>query len=120
LLGDKVFGLLVAHITGLPVPRSTVINRRVAPFTFGRLTGSTEVWMRTSPHEQVPGKFTTTRGWSDPFKILAKEDPDGKMLASIIAQDSVKSEYSGAVIVTIGGDVLIEGKSGEGESFMRG
>jgi hypothetical protein len=39
-IGDKVFGLLVAHLVGLLVPRTTVINRRVAPFTFGQPTGS--------------------------------------------------------------------------------
>jgi hypothetical protein len=36
LLGDKAFGLLVADLHGLPVPATTVVGRRVAPFRFGR------------------------------------------------------------------------------------
>ena len=37
-LGDKAYGLLMADLVGLPVPRTTVIARRVAPFSFGRPT----------------------------------------------------------------------------------
>ena len=59
MLGDKTYGLLLAHTGGLPVPHTTVLNRRVAPFSFGRPTGNTEVWIRTSPKEQIPGKFTS-------------------------------------------------------------
>src|SRR5262249_28313150 len=33
LIGDKTFGLLIAHVMGLPVPRATCISRRIAPFT---------------------------------------------------------------------------------------
>jgi len=62
MIGDKAYGLLIAQLAGLPVPRTIVINRRIAPFSFGRPTGSSEVWTRTCPHEQVPGKFTTTKG----------------------------------------------------------
>src|SRR5262249_54742581 len=76
MIGDKVVGLLVAHHIGLPVPRATVISRRVAPFTFGQPTGTSEIWFRTAPAEQVPGRYTTKRGWTDPFRILASEDPE--------------------------------------------
>jgi hypothetical protein len=48
-IGDKVFGLLVAEEIGLPVPRTTVFSRRVAPFSFGIPTGSCEVWMMRRP-----------------------------------------------------------------------
>lgn len=120
LIGDKVFGLLVAHHLGLPVPRTTVINRRVAPFSFGRSTGCHETWIRTAPLEQIPGKFTTHRGWIDPYAIMATEDPNGDAICSVLAQNGVKSEYSGALIVAADGHVIIEGKAGEGESLMLG
>lgn len=120
MIGDKVFGLLVAHHAGLPVPRSNVVHRRLAPFTFGIETGRSETWLRTSPYEQVPGKYTTTSSWTDPFKLMANEDPGGDVLPAIIAQAAVPTEYSGAAIETASGELIIEGKSGEGESFMRG
>ena len=63
-IGDKVFGLLVAEEIGLPVPRTTVFGRRVAPFSFGIPTGSCEVWTRTAPKEPEPGRYTTQKGWT--------------------------------------------------------
>ncbi len=120
LIGDKVYGLLVGHIAGLPVPRTTVIPRRVAPFTFGSVTGSAEHWIRTSPFAQVPGKYTTARGWQDPFLLVQNEDPDGAALASVLAQQSVTAEYSGAAIEASDGELIIEGAKGTGEGFMQG
>lgn len=120
MIGDKVFGLLVAHHIGLPVPRTTVINRRVAPFTFGQATGSAEIWFRTAPIEQMPGKFTTTRGWSDPFKIMAEEDPENQSIASILGQAGVEPLYSGASIVMQTGEITTEGLRGAGDAFMQG
>ena len=69
-IGDKAFGLLVAHELGLNVPRSNVISRRVAPFLFGTATGSNEVWTRTAPRIQNPGEFTTVNGWVDPYLLI--------------------------------------------------
>ena len=120
MIGDKVFGLLIAHHAGLPVPRTTVVNRRVAPFTFGRDTNSREVWLRTSPFEQVPGKYITVQGWLDPFKLMQQEDPNGEMLPSLLVQAAVPSKYSGATVVTADGKLIVEGKSGRGDLLMRG
>ena len=120
MLGDKVFGLLISHQIGLPVPKTTVVARRIAPFSFGVDSGTAECWIRTSPREQMPGKFTTHRGWIDPFLLLANEDPDGTKIASVIAQQGVRPEFSGALIVQRDGTQKIEGKAGEGESLMRG
>lgn len=120
MIGDKVFGLLVAHHLGLPVPRTTVFNRRVAPFAFGQPTGTSETWFRTAPTEQMPGQFTTTRGWTDPFRILANEDPDHEAIASVIAQAGVKPLYSGASIVLQSGETVTEGLRGAGDAFMQG
>jgi len=119
MVGDKVFGLLVAHHIGLPVPRTTVINRRVAPFTFGQATGSSEVWCRTAPTEHMPGKFTTIRGWSDPFRIMAEEDPGHELIASILGQAGIEPLYSGASIVLQTGENATEGLR-EGDTFMQG
>jgi len=118
-IGDKVFGLLVADAAGLPVPATTVVARRVAPFRFGTSTKSGEVWTRTSPVVQVPGRFTTVRGWTDPYKLLHTEDPDGTEIASILAQEGVRATYSGAAISTPDGAV-VEGVAGTGDKFMKG
>jgi hypothetical protein len=120
LIGDKVFGLLVAEAIGLKVPRSTVVARRVAPFTFGSPTGSAEPWLRTSPVVQVPGHFTTVAKWTDPFSLVQREDPDGTALASVISQEGVNARWSGAAIATPAGEPIIEGVVGTGDRFMLG
>lgn len=119
-LGDKVYGLLVADSLGLPVPKTTVISRRIAPFTFGRETGSAEVWTRTSPREPQPGLYTTVKGWIDPFALLGKEDPDGQNLRSVLCQAAVRAKFSGAAVAGPRGHVIIEGRRGEGDLFMLG
>jgi hypothetical protein len=120
LLGDKAFGLLLAHTLGLPVPHAVVVGRAVAPFALGRPTGTGERWLRTCPVEQVPGKYTTHRGWSDPFRLLAEEDPDGTALASVLAQEGVEPVYSGALLAPADGEPILEGVAGVGDAFMKG
>jgi hypothetical protein len=120
LLGDKAFGLLVADVVGLPVPAATVVARALAPFRFGQPTGSGEYWIRTCPAEQVPGRFTTARGWLDPFALLAKEDPEGNAIASVLAQEGVDATFSGALIATSDGRTVVEGVAGSGDRFMQG
>jgi hypothetical protein len=120
-IGDKTFGLLMAHCLGHPVPATTVMARRVAPFQFGRPTGSGETWLRTCPTEQVPGQFTTLPHWSDPFALVAKEDPDGDALAAVLAQEGVLAEYSGATLPMRPGEPdRVEGVRGTGDDFMLG
>jgi hypothetical protein len=118
-IGDKAFGLLVAQYLGMPVPATTVIPRRLAPFAFGMPTGFNQRWMRTCPRDPQPGLFTTTKGWKDPFPIMADEDPD-KQIASVLSQQGVYAEWSGAAIVGIDGKVFIEGHRGDGDAFMIG
>jgi hypothetical protein len=121
LLGDKAFGLLTADSFGLPVPRTTVVGRQLAPFTFGRSTGTAEPWIRTCPLTQEPGKFTTRRGWIDPFRLLSEEDAQQPYrIASILMQEGVEAVYSGALIASEQSEILIEGVSGNGEEFMVG
>jgi len=117
-IGDKAFGLLIADLLGLPVPLTRVISRRVAPFRFGRTTGSGEQWLRTSPAEPVPGKFLTQRGWLDPFVLLAEQDPKGTVIASVLAQEGVRARYSGAAVPDKMGEMLVEGVPGFGDNFM--
>jgi hypothetical protein len=116
-LGDKAFGLLVADLLGLPVPATTVVGRRVAPFRFGRPTGG-ERWLRTCPPEPVPGRFPTQRGWRDPFALLAGEDPAGTAIAAVLAQEGVPARWSGAALPDDDGGLLVEGVAGSGEDFM--
>lgn len=120
MIGDKAFGLLVADLMGAPVPRTVVIPRRIAPFSFGQSTGSAERWIRTSPFEPQPGLYTTHKGWLDPFQLLAKEDPEGMILASVLCQDAVNARFSGAAIVDQAGTLVVEGLKGEGDAFMLG
>lgn len=119
-IGDKAFGLLVADTLGLPVPATTVFPRFLAPFSFGRRTKTGETWIRTCPLVQDPGHFTTQRGWCDPFQLMAREDPEGKLIASILAQEGVDAAFSGSLVVEAGGDVLIEGTPSYGDQFMVG
>lgn len=119
-IGDKVFGLLIADLIGLPVPATEVIPRTMAPFRFGTETGTREVWIRTAPTEKQPGKFTTQRGWMDPFELLAQEDPNGTAIASVLAQEGVDARYSGALVAAEDGGPIIEGVRGWGDQFMVG
>lgn len=119
-LGDKAFGLLLADCFGFPVPSTVVISRNVAPFAFGRSTGTGETWVRTCPREPVPGEFATLRGWTDPFRLLTQEDPDGKELVSVLSQEGVRAAFSGASIGTGQQEAIIEGVQGVGSEFMLG
>jgi len=120
MLGDKTFGLVIADQIGLYVPKTTVFNRTVKPFEFGRSTGSHEVWLRTAPNKQTPGLYTTIHGWTDPYKLLEREDPKGEAIASILSQESVEAQYSGACVMSADEELIIEGKSGTGDGFMVG
>jgi hypothetical protein len=119
-IGDKAFGLLVAHLIGLPVPATTVISRTISPFKFGLQPGTAEYWIRTCPAEQTPGLYTTKRGWIDPFNLLNDEDPNGVNIASVLAQEGVDAVYSGALISDQAGCPIIEGVRGYGDDFMLG
>ena len=119
-LGDKAFGLLVGEMLGAPVPRTTVCARAVAPFAFGEPTGTGEFWIRTCPVEQDPGRYTTRRGWLDPYKLLADEDPSGGRIASVLSQEGVAAAFSGSLVADAEGRVTVEGVSGFGDEFMVG
>lgn len=118
-VGDKAFGLLVAHLLGQRVPKTLVIGRRVAPFCFGTPTGLHETWFRTCPAEPVPGHFTTIPGWPDPFLLMAREDNEGMQISSVLKQAAVDARYSGATIVGPEG-LVVEGRSGSGDAYMLG
>lgn len=121
LIGDKAYGLLIADAVGLRIPRTTVVARRVAPFSFGVSTGTGEKWLRTAPPEPVPGLFTTTRRWVDPFALFAQEDPEGVVLASVLSQDGVDALYSGAAAMGLtSASSIVEGVRGFGDEFMLG
>ena len=121
LIGDKAYGLMMADILGFDVPRTTVFPRKksLAPFTFGTHTNEDVTWMRTCPNIQVPGKYTTTRGWTDPYDLMSSDDPSGKILASCLSQQEVASEFSGALL-SDGDKLTIEGTKGFGDEFMQG
>jgi hypothetical protein len=117
---NKFSDMLIADQIGLNVPKTTVFNRTIKPFEFGRSTGSHEVWLRTAPNVQTPGLFTTVHGWIDPYKLLEREDPRGEAIASILSQESVGAVYSGACIMSADNELLVEGKAGTGDGFMVG
>lgn len=119
-LGDKAFGLLLADVMDLPVPLTTVISRGLPPFSFGQPTGTGETWLRTCPSRQEPGRFTSLRGWSDPFNVIQREDPQGMSLVAVLAQEAVEPVYSGALVTQPDGRPVIEGVRGAGDQFMLG
>jgi len=120
-MGDKAYGLLMAHIHGFMVPHTRVVGRVIPPFEFGEYSNSPEAcWRRTCPKVQQPGLFTTKHGQVDPFALMQEEDPDGAQIASMIFQDNVEALYSGAVITDASGSIIIEGKAGHGDDFMVG
>jgi len=119
-LGDKVFGLLIADAIGLRVPRSTIVSRAVAPFSFGIPTGTGDSWTRTSPSTPLPGKLPSYRGWRDPFEFMHEHDPKGSVLPSLIFQEGVEAHFSGAALSLATGGLLIEGVRGRGDRFMLG
>jgi hypothetical protein len=117
-LGDKVFGLLIAHEFGMNVPSTTVLPRNIAPFTFGIPTGTAEIWIRTCPAEKKPGYFPTYFGWKDPFDMMNTFDKD-RSISSVISQQNVESKFSGAAAPGEDG-LIIEGVEGYGDEFMLG
>jgi len=119
-IGDKAFGLLVGSLLGARIPKTTVIGRDVAPFVLGEDSNSRQVWLRTCPREPVPGKFPTLRTWEDPFILMHDVDPDGTMLASVLAQEGVDAKYSGASLPDGNGRDQIQGVAGFGDRFMLG
>lgn len=122
-MGDKAFGLLIAHLLGFPVPATHVFGTILPYFAFGfgtRKWNGEEVWLRTCPREQQPGRFATRRGWHSPAELRQAEDPSGEHLASTILQEGVKAEYSGAAVTDADGDLIIEGKASYGDTFMVG
>jgi hypothetical protein len=120
-IGDKAYGLIIADALGHNVPHTTVVPRNIAPFSFGQRTGSGEWWMRTAPKEPVAGKYTTTRGWVDPFDLLNREDDDNHILASVLSQESVEGLYSGATKPDDNSNLdVVEGVAGRGDDFMLG
>jgi len=119
-IGDKIFGLLVAHTSGWHVPRTVVLSRVLSPFSFGQQTSSDVKWIRTCPKIPIPGRFSTFRGWVDPFKVLAVEDPQGVEIASVAIQDEVPPQFSGALLSNVEGDPIVEGVAGYGDELMLG
>lgn len=117
-IGDKAFGLLIADYSGAKVPKSTLVSRNVAPFTFGSDTGLAEIWFRTCPKEKTPGKYPTYFGWADPFSVLNNDDIL-QNVTSILSQHSVDAQYSGAAVPSKDG-LLVEGVNGFGDDFMTG
>lgn len=124
LIGDKTFGLLIATLNWANVPRTIVIGRHVAPFRFGTSTKNSsnnhEKWLRTCPTVQTPGKFTTVRGWTDPYALMQREDPTGTDIAAVLCQDGVNALYSGAAVMGGDGKLIVEGVKGFGDKFMVG
>jgi hypothetical protein len=119
-IGDKTFGLLLAHLYGFRVPRTLAMTRDVAPFEFGARTGTNRVWTRTAPRGFAAGEYPTERGYSDPFRMMKEADPSGDMIGAILIQDEVDAANSGAVSLTDGTNPSVYGVAGFGDEFMMG
>lgn len=121
MLGDKVYGLLIANLFGFLVPETTVINRYVAPFIFGRDTNTREHWIRSCPRIPEPGYYPTEFGWTDPFKMMnfCDKNEDVSSVESIVSQKAINAVYSGSASIS-GVDIIVEGVAGRGDQFMVG
>lgn len=123
-IGDKAFGLLIADCLGIKVPKTTVISRNIAPFTFGKETGLNEKWIRTCPIIKEPGKYYTGFNWTDPYLLMVQEESKGRAninIASILSQAAVEPIYSGASFIRSDECFdVIEGVVGKGDEFMIG
>lgn len=119
-LGDKAFGLVIADLLGLRVPFTTVLARRIAPFSFGRRTGSGRSWLRTAPDVPEAGKFPTSPGWTDPFRLLAELGDERDRIASVLWQEGVAARWSGSTGFWSNGPIRVEGVPGAGDAFMLG
>jgi len=122
-IGDKTFGLLLADSIDVPVPKTCVIPRNVAPFFFGQPTGTFENWIRTCPEIPEPGYYTTEFGWKDPFELIKEQNNKNVKtpIMAILSQESVNPLWSGALLP--GEDKekpFIQGVSGRGDKFMIG
>lgn len=122
LLGDKAYGLLVGHLLGAPVPKTTVYLRKkeIPPFTFGTDSFGSTLWTRTCPAIPVPGKFLTVHEKLDPFKVMDVDDPEKKILSSCLLQQDVPAKFSGTVLTNVDGQLVIEGVAGPGDEYMLG
>ena len=122
LLGDKVFGLLLADAVGLLVPRVQVVVRDPALlFSFGQRTGTGEVWTRSAPAEPLPGLLRTVPGHVDMFRFMREEDAvHGDVTRALLQQDAVSSQWSGAARRSPDGAAVVEGVRGAGARFMTG
>ena len=122
-LGDKAFGLLLADSIDVPVPRTCVIPRKVAPFFFGQPVGTFENWIRTCPEKPEPGYYTTEFGWKDPFELIKEQDNKSvnTPIMSILSQEGVNPLWSGALLPGEDHNVpFIQGVCGRGDKFMIG
>lgn len=116
-IGDKAFGLLLAHVHGYSVPRTTIYTKQhQLVFSFGEATGADNIWTRTCPKVQTPGKFVTLPNKVDPYELMEGSEE----LASCLHQEEVPVFYSGAAITGSNGEAYIEGVEGYGDKFMLG
>lgn len=124
-LGDKLYGLVLAHSLGMRVPKTFAIPKNVAPFVFGVPTGELEIWTRTAPREKRAGFYKTIKGWADPYSFMDKEEAriskNADNIGALLAQHSVNHKYSGGAIITKDPeDTIVEGVVGRGDKFMIG
>lgn len=122
-IGDKAFGLLLADTLDVPVPKTCVIPRNVAPFFFGQPVGTFENWIRTCPEIPEPGYYTTKFGWEDPFELIKEQDNEytKTKIQSILSQENVNPLWSGALLPGKNNDIpFIQGVDGRGDRFMIG
>lgn len=133
-IGDKLYGELAAWSSGFKVPETkgflhpcitnhdgTVLSRWTPPagITFGKSTGSQNVWLRSSPSRRRPGHYPTRRSSKSPLSFLMEVDPIGLEVRSCLRQQEVEAHYSGAAIGSRE-SVLVEGVIGDGSEFMMG
>lgn len=125
LIGDKAYGLLIAHLHGFNVPHTQVFvrSRKIKPFSFGcERQADNLVFTRTCPAVPVHGKFSTVDYYHDPYDLMEQDDPEGNTVVSCLMQDAINATYSGKCIGqgAESDSPIVEGVRGFGMSYMEG
>lgn len=95
LIGNDVFGLLIADELRIPVPYSLVTASSMAPFEFGRETGTSETLVRVYSNDTDPGMRSTFESCTDAFRRMVRQESEVGTVASFIRQNVVNARWSG-------------------------
>jgi hypothetical protein len=108
-----------ADCLGFAVPSTQVISRNVRRSPLAAILELVSLGSERA-HSNLCWQVHDSPRLDRSVWLLAREDPDGKELASVLSQEGVRAQFSGASIGSSDGEPIIEGVSGVGSEFMLG